>query len=102
MVNQKLHIGLIAVALSSIVVLAVALPDANALTPRNFQYYNNNHVTATYQGSGPYVCGDKVCSSDEWSKMRHDLRVAQRDLTTCPQLKEWMACGTQGSTKTGQ
>lgn len=101
MVNQKLHIGLVALALSSIVVLAVALPAANALTPRNFQYFNDNHVTATYQSSGPYVCGDKVCSADEWSKMRQDLRAAQRDQTACPQLKSWEACGAPVSTKSG-
>jgi hypothetical protein len=100
MVNQKLHIGLIALALTSILVLAVALPAANALTPRNFQYFNDNHKTDRFPG-GPYVCGDKVCSADEWSKMKQDLRKAQRDPTACTQLKNWMPCGSTSTTKSG-
>jgi hypothetical protein len=100
MVNQKLHIGFIALALTSILVFAVALPAANALTPRNFQYFNNNHKTDLYPG-GPYVCGDKVCTADEWSKMSQDVRKAQRDPTVCAQLKSWMPCGSTGTTKSG-
>ena len=101
MVNQKLHIGLIAIALASIVVLSVAIPAANALTPRNFQYFNANNKTDRFPGA-PYVCGDKVCTADEWSKMKQELRQAQRDPTACPQLKSWMACGTQISTKSSK
>ena len=100
MSNQKLHIGLIAIALLSIVVLAAAMPAANALTPRNFQYFSANNKTDRFPGP-PYVCGDKVCTADEWSKMKQELRQAQRDPTACPQLKSWVTCGTQISTKSG-
>jgi len=100
MVNQKLHIGLVAVALSSILVFAVAIPAANALTPRDFQYFNDNHKTDRFLG-GPYVCGDHICSADEWSAMKQDLRKAQRDPSACTQLKDWKICGAPVSTKSG-
>jgi hypothetical protein len=99
MANQKLHVGLIAVALSSIMVFAVALPAANALTPRDFQYLQDNHKTEMYPG-GQHVCGDHLCSADDWGKMKQALRTAQRDPSTCTQLKEWKPC--QPSTTSGQ
>lgn len=92
MVNQKLHIGLTAVMLSSIMVFAVALPAASALTPRDFQYLNDNHKTERFPG-GQHVCGDHLCSAADWGKMKQALRAAQRDPSTCPQLKDWKACG---------
>ncbi len=101
MANKKLHLELIAVALLSILVLAVSLPAANALTPRNFQYFSANNKTDRFPGP-PYVCGDKVCTADEWSKMKQELRKAQRDSTACPQLKSWMPCGTQINTKSSK
>ena len=100
MLNQKLPIGLIAVALSSILIFAVALPAANALTPRNFQYFDDNHKTDRFFGP-PYVCGDHICTADEWSAMKQDLRKAQRDSTSCSQLKDWRICGAPVSSKSG-
>ncbi len=96
MVNRKLYFGLTAVVLSSIMVFAVALPAANALTPRDFQYLNDNHKTERFPG-GQHVCGDHLCSADEWSKMKQALRAAQRNPAECEQLKEWKPCEPSSS-----
>jgi hypothetical protein len=100
MVNQKLHFGLAAIVLSSIMVFAVALPAANALTPRDFVYLQDNHKTDRFPG-GQHVCGDHLCSADEWGKMKQSLRAAQRTPGECDQLKQWKACEPP-TTKSGQ
>ncbi len=93
MFNRQLKFGLIAFVLSSMVALAVSIPAANALTPRDMNVFNDNHHTERFLG-GVKICGDHVCSVDEWSQMKHALRDAQRTHTDCPQLKEWKSCGS--------
>lgn len=98
MANQKLHTGLV-VAFTSMMIFAVALPAAEALTPRDFQFLQDNHTTDLYPG-GQKVCGDHLCSPGEWGKMKQTIQSAQRDPSVCAQLKEWKAC--EPSTKSGQ
>lgn len=92
MSNRQLKFGLVAFVLSSMVALAVSIPAASALTPRDLSILNDAHHTERFPG-GIKVCGDHVCSVDEWSQMKHALRDAQRNHTECPQLKEWKSCG---------
>ncbi|MDE1763503.1 MAG: hypothetical protein KGH88_04565 [Thaumarchaeota archaeon] len=99
MLNQKLRFGLTAVALSALVIYAVAIPSASALTPRDFQYLNDNHKTDRFPG-GQHVCGDHLCTPQEWSAMKQSLGTAQRNPGECSQLKQWEAC-IPGQTKTG-
>ncbi|MEO9276896.1 MAG: hypothetical protein ABI340_03820 [Nitrososphaera sp.] len=92
MSNPQLKFGLVAFVLSSMVALAVSIPAASALTPRDLSILNDAHHTERFPG-GVKVCGDHVCSADEWSQMKHALRDAQRNPADCSQLKEWKACG---------
>lgn len=101
MVNQKLQIGLAAVVLSSIMVFAAALPAANALTPRDFQYLNDNHKTDRFPG-GQHVCGDHLCSADEWGKMKQAIRESQRHPGECDELKKWEPCEPTTNTKSSK
>ena len=98
MATKKLRIGLAAV-FTSMMIFAVALPAAQALTPRDFQYLQDNHTTDLYPG-GQKVCGDHLCSPGEWEKMKQTLQSAQRDPNVCSQLKEWKTC--EPGTKSGQ
>ena len=92
MLNRQLKFGLIAFVLSSMIALAVSIPAASALTPRDFTIENNSHHTERFPG-GVKICGDHVCSVDEWSQMRHAMQDAQRNPSECSQLKEWKHCG---------
>ncbi len=100
MLNQKLRFGLAAVALSALIVYAVAIPSASALEPRNFQYLNDNHKTDRFPG-GQHVCGDHLCTPQEWSAMKANLGKAQRDPSACPELKKWEPCIPANQTKSG-
>ncbi len=97
MSNQKLHPGLVAVVLASIMILAAALPAANALTPRDFRFFDDRHTTDRFSG-GQKVCGDHLCTSGEYSKMKQKLHYAERNPAECQELKNWKECGT-ASTK---
>ncbi len=99
MSNRQLKFGLVAFVLSSMIALAVSIPAASALTPRDLSILNDAHHTERFLG-GPKVCGDHVCSAGEWSQMRHSLQEAQKNSAECPQLKEWKHCG--GYMKSGQ
>ncbi len=101
MLNQKLRFGLAAVAVSALMIYAVAVPSASALTPRDFVYLQDNHKTDRFPG-GQHVCGDHLCTPQEWSNMKHALNVAQRMPGECAELKQWIAC-TPGyqTTKSG-
>ncbi len=92
MSKHQLEFGLVAVALSSIMLFAVALPAVYALTPRDFSILQDSHTTDRFPG-GFKVCGDKVCSSWEWSHMKHLLHRAQSNPSICEDLRMWKACG---------
>ncbi|HKU33517.1 MAG TPA: hypothetical protein VJR22_06700 [Candidatus Nitrosotalea sp.] len=100
MLNQKLRFGLAAVALSALVIYAVAVPSASALTPRDFQYLNDNHKTDRFPG-GQHVCGDHLCTPQEWSAMKQAIGSAQRNPSECSELKQWQACIPANQTKSG-
>jgi len=100
MLNQKLRFGLAAVALSALVIYAVAVPSASALTPRDFQYLNDNHKTDRFPG-GQHVYGDNLCSPQEWPTMKQSLGSAQRNPSECSELKQWQACIPATQTKSG-
>ena len=100
MLNQKLRFGLAAVALSALIVYAVAIPSASALEPRNFQYLNDNHKTDRFPG-GQHICGDHLCTPQEWSAMKQALGNAQRNPSECTALKQWQACIPANQTKSG-
>ena len=98
MSNQKLHLGLFAEALSSLMIFAVALPAANALTPRDFGYFDDRHTTDRFTG-GQKVCGDKLCTAGEWSKMKRAMHFAERNPSECKELKNWKSCGSIAAEK---
>ncbi len=100
MLNQKVRFGMAAVALSALVIYAFAIPSASALTPRDFKYLQDNHKTDRFPG-GQHVCGDHLCSAEEWGMMKQSLRAAQRMPGECSELKQWEACLPGNQTKLG-
>ena len=91
MSNQQVKLGLVVLALSAIMVFAAAIPAVNALTPSTV-YNDRGHKTDRFPG-GQHICGETLCSPDQWSKMKNLLRVAQSDPDRCKELKGWMYCG---------
>jgi hypothetical protein len=92
MSNQQLKLGLVALALSAIMVFAsAALPAVNALTPSTI-YGRYSQKTDSYPG-GQNICGEKLCSPGEWSAMKKALHTAQRNPSVCTELKNWDYCG---------
>ncbi len=91
MSNQQIKIGLVALALSTIMVFAVAIPAASALTPSTV-YAKYSQKTDRIPG-GQHICGQTLCSPDSWSKMNQKLLDSQRDPSKCSnELKGWMYC----------
>jgi hypothetical protein len=92
MSNQQIKIGLVALVLSAILVFATAaLPAVNALTPSSI-YDRYSQKTDRFPG-GQHICGEKLCSPDDWSKMKKSLHVSQRDSDRCKELRAWEYCG---------
>ena len=91
MFNQQIKIGLVALALSTIMVFAATLPAVNALTPSSV-YYRLSQEPDRYAG-GQHVCGENLCSPSSWTKMKQTLHVAQHDPSKCSELRGWMYCG---------
>jgi hypothetical protein len=98
MSNQQIKIGLVALVFSVVLVFAAALPAVNALTPSTV-YSRYQQKTDLYPG-GQHICGEKLCSANEWAKMKTSLHAAQRNSDACPQLKGWQACGVPSSVPT--
>jgi hypothetical protein len=94
MSNQQVKLGLVAIVLVAILVFAsAALPAVNALTPSTI-YGRYQQKTDRFPG-GQHICGEKLCSADQWSKMKIELRKAQRDYSACTQLRAWVPCNEQ-------
>ena len=91
MSNQQIKVGLVALVLSLVLVFAAALPAVNALTPSTV-YDRYQQKTDRFPG-GQHICGEKLCSADDWAKMKKKLHTAQRNPDTCPELKAWEICG---------
>ena len=100
MLNQKLRFGLAVAALLSVMIYTVAVPSASALTPRDFQYLHDTHKTERFMG-GQNICGDHLCTPQEWSAMQQALSSAQRNPGQCASLKQWEACLPANQTKSG-
>jgi hypothetical protein len=98
MSNQQIKIGLVALVFSVVLVFAAALPAVNALTPSTV-YGRYQQKTDLYPG-GQHICGEKLCSANEWAHMKTHLRAAQRSPDACPQLKGWQPCGVPSSIPT--
>lgn len=82
--------GLLAMAISSIVVLSVTLPAAYALTQRD--NFDDNHTTVRFLG-GIKVCGDHLCKPGEYNKMLKALNDAQHKAAKCREaLKQGKKC----------
>ena len=93
MSSQQYKIGLVALTLVAVLVFAATLPAVSALTPSTV-YPRYQQKTDSRPG-GQHVCGEKLCAPDQWSKMKIDLRKAQRDYNTCTQLRAWIPCNEQ-------
>ena len=93
MSNQQVKLGLVALVLVVILGFAAALPAVSALTPSTI--YQRYSLKTDSRPGGQHICGEKLCSSDQWSKMKIDLRKAQRDYNTCTQLRAWIPCNEQ-------
>lgn len=92
MSNQQMKVVMVALVLSVVLVFAsAALPAVNALTPSTV-YDRYQQKTDRFPG-GQHICGEKLCSPQEWSNMKTKLQKAQRNPDTCPQLKAWEICG---------
>ena len=92
MSNQQLKMGFVAMALSALMIFAAtALPAVNALTPSTV-YDTRGHKTDRFPG-GQHICGDKLCSADDWAKMKNALFKAQRNNSLCHELKVLEYCG---------
>jgi hypothetical protein len=63
--------------LAAVVIASVAGSTfpANALIQRDYNYLNDNHLTARYGETA--VCGDHMCAPGEWDKLQASLTAAQ-------------------------
>jgi len=91
MSSQQIKVGLVALALTATLVFAAALPAVNALTPSTV--YDRYSVKTDRFPGGQHICGEKLCSPDDWAKMKNSLHAAQRDPNLCNELKGWKYCG---------
>jgi len=84
------HLGLIAIAISSILTLSVALPAASALTQRN--NFDDSHTTARLLG-GVKICGEHICHPSEHDKQLKAMNIAQYAAAKCREaLKAGKKC----------
>ena len=72
--------GLLAIAISSIVSLSVTLPAASALMARD--NFDDSHTTARFLG-GVKICGDHICKHGEYDKQLQQLNDAQHAAAKC-------------------
>ncbi|MDE1863150.1 MAG: hypothetical protein KGI33_09580 [Thaumarchaeota archaeon] len=100
MLDKKVKGVLAAAAFAALIAYAFAVPSASALTPRDFQYLQDTHKTTRFPG-GQEVCGDHLCSPQEWSAMQQALGNAQRNPGECASLKQWHACIPTNQTHSG-
>jgi hypothetical protein len=90
MSSQQYKLGLVALTLVAVLVFAAALPAVSALTPSTV-YGRYQQKTDRFPG-GQHICGESLCSPDQWAKMKNSLHKSQRDSNACPQLRAWIAC----------
>jgi hypothetical protein len=84
------HMGLLAIAISSILALSITLPAATALTQRD--NFDDSHTTALYFG-GQKICGDHLCKHGEHDKQLKQMNDAQHAAAKCREaLKQGKKC----------
>jgi hypothetical protein len=84
------HVGLLAIAISSILALSITLPAATALTQRD--NFDDNHTTARFLG-GLKICGDHICKHGEYDKQLKQINDAQHAAAKCREaLKAGKKC----------
>lgn len=84
------YLGLLAMAISSILAMSVTLPAAYALIQRD--NFDDSHTTNRFLG-GIKVCGDHLCKPGEYNKMIKAMSDAQQSAAKCRQaLKEGKKC----------
>ncbi len=69
--------GLLAIAISSILALSITVPAATALIQRD--NFDDSHTTAMYLG-GQKICGDHLCKAGQYDKQLKRLNDAQHSL----------------------
>jgi len=74
------HVGLLAIAISSLVALSITLPAATALMQRD--NFDDSHTTARFIG-GIKICGDHVCKHGEYDRQLQQLNDAQHAAAKC-------------------
>jgi hypothetical protein len=79
MVNLQ-HMGLLAIAISSILALSITLPAATALIQRD--NFNDSHTTARFLG-GQKICGDHLCKPGEYDTHLQQINNAQQAAAKC-------------------
>jgi hypothetical protein len=82
------YVGLLAIAISSILALSVTLPAAYALTQRD--NFDDSHTTVRFLG-GIKVCGDHICKPGQYDKQLKRLNDAQH--TVAAQCRDALAQG---------
>ena len=84
------HMGLLAIAISSLLALSITVPAASALIQRD--NFDDSHTTTRFLG-GIKVCGDHLCKHGEYDKMLQQLNDAQHAAAKCRQaLAEGKKC----------
>ena len=84
------HMGLLAIAISSILALSITVPAATALMQRD--NFDDSHTTARFLG-GQKICGDHMCKPGQYDKQLKRLNDAQHSLAI--QCREALKQGTK-------
>ena len=74
--SNKLALLLLTVSVLMTSLLVVNMPQANALTQRDFSVYDDSHVTASYGISK--VCGNHLCAPGEHAHWINTLWQSQK------------------------
>ncbi|MBI3622734.1 hypothetical protein HY212_01465 [Candidatus Pacearchaeota archaeon] len=74
------HMGLLAIAISSILALSITVPAATALIQRD--NFDDSHTTVRFLG-GQKICGDHMCKPGEYNKQLKQLNDAQHLAAKC-------------------
>ena len=72
--------GLLAIAISSILALSLTLPAASALMQRD--NFDDSHTTTIYLG-GQKICGDHLCKPGQYDMHLKYLNDAQHAAAKC-------------------
>lgn len=74
------HVGLLAIAISSLVALSITVPAATALIQRD--NFDDSHTTTRFLG-GQKICNDHPCKPGEYGLHWQYLNDAQHAAAKC-------------------